>query len=226
MGAISPPRYSRRTVAFLVGVPLAWGILLLFHPRGDGTAIYADIHDQVTAMLVVHVGMMLFIPLMAVAVLLLLRGVEGTAAQGARIALVPFVVLYGAWETLQGIANGVLVHELNGLPATERPAGAELIQRFAENPIVRDLGVLALPGSLGLITALILAGVALRRHAGAPVAVAGLLGLSGVLITAHPPPFGPVGLGLFIAAVLVLARAGPAVRAPATARLAATAPGR
>lgn len=222
--ATSPPRYSRRTVAFLVGVPLAWAVLLLFHPGGDGTAIYADLHDQVTPMLVVHIGMMLFIPLMAVAVLLLLRGVDGTAAKVARIALVPFVVFYSAWETLQGIANGVLVHELNGRPASERPAGAELIQGFAESPLVRDLGVFAVPGSLGLITALILAGVALRRHAGASAAVAGLLAVSGFLITAHPPPFGPVGLGLFVAAVLVLVAGRRPLPARAPARFSATAP--
>ena len=38
------------------------------------------LQDNVTAWLVVHIGMMLFIPLMAAVVYLLLRGVEGTAA--------------------------------------------------------------------------------------------------------------------------------------------------
>jgi hypothetical protein len=33
-----------------------------------------------------------------------------------------------------------------------------------------------------------------------------LLGISGFLITAHPPPFGPTGLALFIAAMLLYAR--------------------
>ena len=35
-----------------------------------------------------------------------------------------------------------------------------------------------------------------RSHADAPVSVPILLGLSGFLITAHPPPFGPIGLAL------------------------------
>ena len=208
----APPPLSRPVILFLVGVPLAWALLLLLHPKGDGTAIYADIHDQVTPMLVVHIGMLLFIPLMAVAIFLLLRGVEGTAAKLARFALVPFVVFYSAWETLQGIANGVLVLEVNGLPAAERATGAELIQRFAESPLVRDLGVFATLGTLGLIAAMLLTGVALHRHAGAPLAVAILLGFSGLLISAHPPPFGPAGLGLFIVAVLVLVRGQSALR--------------
>jgi hypothetical protein len=55
--------------------------------------------------MVVHIGMMLFIPLFAAVVYLLLRGLEGTAAQISRIALVPFVVFYSAWEALQGSAS-------------------------------------------------------------------------------------------------------------------------
>jgi hypothetical protein len=58
-------------------VPLAWAVLLLFHPKGEADQIYLNLEDQVTAALVVHIGMMLFIPLMAAAMYLLLRGVEG-----------------------------------------------------------------------------------------------------------------------------------------------------
>jgi hypothetical protein len=159
--------------------------------------------------------MMIFIPLMAVVVFLLLRGVEGTAASVSRIALVPFVVFYSAWETLQGIANAILVDEVNGLPKAERATGAELVQDFAESPLVRDLGVFSSVGGLGLITAAIAAGIALRRNAGAPLSVAVLLGLSGFLISAHPPPYGPVGLVLFIAAVVLFVRSQSAAQAPA-----------
>jgi hypothetical protein len=64
-------------------------------------------------------------------------------------------------------------------------------------------------------TAAIAAGVALHRQAGAPLAVALLLGLSGFLSTAHPPPYGPVGLVLFVAAVLLFVRSQAAGPAPA-----------
>jgi hypothetical protein len=212
------PRFSRNELVFMIGVPLAWAVLLLFHPSGDADSIYADTKDEVTAMLVVHVGTMLFIPLMAAAVYLLLRGVESTAARVARYSLIPFVVFYSAWEVLQGIANGVLVGEVNDLPASERATGSELVQDFAESPLVRDLGVLATPGSLGLIVALIAAGIALHRVAGAPQSVAVLLGISGFLITAHPPPFGPTGLVLFVVAVVIYARSQADARAPVAAR--------
>jgi hypothetical protein len=213
-----PAAFSPPELAFLIGVPLLWGILLLFHPGGEGTEVsYAELQDKVTVWMVVHIGMMLFIPLMAAVIYLLLRGVEGTAARIGRIALAPFVIFYSAWEALQGIGVGILVHEVNQLTQAERATGADLVHDFADNILIRNFGVFGNIGSLSLITAAIAAGVALRRHAGAPLAVAALLGVSGFAITAHPPPFGPVGLALFIVAVLLFVRGRPGTRSPASA---------
>ena len=211
-------RVGNGEAAFMIGVPLAWAVLLLFHPSGEADAVYASLHDEVTEGLVVHIGMLIFIPMMAAVIYLLLRGVEGTAARISRAALVPFVVFYSAWEVLQGIANSILVDEVNGLPETERSTGIDLVQDFAESPLVRDLGVFALIGTLGFIVAVTAAGFALHRNAGAPVSVVVLLVLSGFLITAHPPPFGPTGLVLFVIAVLLFWRSqSAAVREPASA---------
>jgi hypothetical protein len=209
------PRLSRNEAAFIIAVPIAWGLLLLLHPGGEASEIYSNLEDSVARALIVHIGMLFFIPLMAVAVYLLLRGVEGTAAQVSRIALVPFVVFYSAWETLQGIANAVLVDEVNGLPEADRALGPDLVQEFAESPLVRDLGVLALIGTVGFIVATIAAGIALRRQAGARQSVAIMIGLSGFLITAHPPPYGPIGLALFAVAVYLYMRGQAAERPPA-----------
>jgi hypothetical protein len=207
--------FSGPEVGFLVGVPLAWAVLLLFHPSGGGAKIsYAELQDKVTPWLVVHIGMMFFIPLMAMVIYLLLRGVEGTAARVTRIALVPFVVFYSAWEVLLGIGTGVLANDVNGLPEAERATGATLVDEFTDSVLVRDLGVFASIGSIGLITAAIAAAVALRRQLGAPLLVTVLLGLSGFLISAHPPPYGPIGLALFIAAVLLFVRSQSAARTP------------
>lgn len=207
------PRFSRAEAGFIIGVPIAWAALLLLHPGGDGTSIYADLEDNVTAMLVVHVGMMIFVPLFAIVIYLLLRGIESTAARVARIALIPYVVLYVAWEAMQGIATGVLADQVNSLPAAEQAVGADLIQEFAESPLVRDSGALVIPASIALVTAAVALGFALR-DAGAPRWAPVLFGFAGVLISAHPPPFGPTGLVLFVVgAVLIMRRqhlvAGP-----------------
>ena len=203
--------FSTPEIAVMIGVPLLWAILLLFHPSGDGKEIYLDLRDQVTSAVVVHVGMLIFIPLMAVVMYLLLRGIDGTAARISRLALVPFVVFYGAWEVLQGIANGLLADHINGFAEADRATGAVVLQDFAENVLIVDGGVFGAIGSVAFITAAIAAGVALRR-AGAALSVAVLLGLAGFLITVHPPPFGPAGLVLFIAAVVLLQRGAPVDR--------------
>jgi hypothetical protein len=213
-----PGAFSPGELAFLIGVPLLWAILLLFHPGGSGDEIYLDVQDNVTRFLVVHIGMMLFIPLMAVVVLLLLRGVEGTAAWVSRIALVPFVVFYSAWEVLQGIGVGILANELNGLPQAGQALREDLVQDFAEHVLIGPFGVFGSIGPLGLIVATIAAGVALYRHAGAPISVPVLLSISGLLITAHPPPYGPIGLALFIVAVLLYVRSQSRARATAPLR--------
>jgi hypothetical protein len=210
-----PRTFSPGELAFLIGVPLLWAILLLFHPGGEGDEIYLDVQDNVTRFLVVHIGMVVFIPLMAVVVYLLLRGVEGTAAWVSRIALVPFVVFYSAWEVLQGIGVGILVNELNGLPQAEPALREDLVQDFAEHALIGPFGVFGSIGSTGLIVAAIAAGVALYRQAGAPVSVPVLLAISGLLITVHPPPYGPTGLALFIVAVLLYARSQSRGRATA-----------
>jgi hypothetical protein len=210
MGA---PRLTRNETAFVIGVPIAWAILLLFHPGGEGDSIYADLHDKTTATLAVHIGMLVFLPLFAIATYLLLRGIEATAATVARIALIPFVVFYGAWESLQGIANGVLVDQANGLAEADRGVAAELIQDFAESPLVRDFGVLAIIGGVALITAAIATGLALR-DAGAPAWAPWVFGVAGFLINAHPPPYGPIGLLLFVVGVVGILRSRAAAEPP------------
>jgi lysylphosphatidylglycerol synthetase-like protein (DUF2156 family) len=81
-------RFSRDQLACLIGVPLAWAVLPLFPSTGEGVAItYADVQDEVTRWLLVHLGMMVFIPLMAGAVYLLVRGIESTTGRICRIAL-------------------------------------------------------------------------------------------------------------------------------------------
>jgi hypothetical protein len=220
----NPPRpvtarraFSLPDVAFLIGVPLLWAILLLFHPTGDGDEYYPIVKDDLTAWMTVHIGMMLFIPLMAGVVFLLLRGVRGPAALVSRIALAPFVVFYGAYETLVGLGSGILANEVNALPEAERATGAQLIQNFNESKLLADPGVLNSIGTVALVVAAVAAGIALYRRAGAPIAVPILLGLSAPLVAIHPPPYGPIGLVLFVAAVLVALRARSTARAPALA---------
>jgi hypothetical protein len=206
--------FTSAEIAFLVGVPLAWAALLLFHPTGDGDDFYPIVADQVTPWVIVHLGTLLFVPLIAAVVYLLLRGVEGTAAQIGRIALAPFLLFYLAFETLIGIGTGLLADEVNGLPGADQAAGAKVIEGFTDSGVIAAFEMI---GTGFLLVALAAAGIALWRRAGAPLAVPILLVLAAIPIAWHVTPFGQAGLALFIAAVLLVIRARSVPRAAAPA---------
>lgn len=200
--AAGGPAFSRLEIAFMIGVPAAWGILLLFHPLGD-VGFYETIEGNTTAWLTVHLGMGIFVPLFAGVLYLLLRGVRSTAATVSRIGLAVFAVLYAAWELVLGVGTGILTDEGSALPEAEQAVGADLVESYAENGVIVALSVL---GSIGLAVAVIGIAVALRRTYGVGWAPIVLMVLSLPLIAVHEPPFGPVGLALFIGAVLLLVR--------------------
>jgi hypothetical protein len=195
--------FGRATVAFLIGVPLAWAVLLWFHPSVAADDVYGSLRDEVVTYQIVHIGTLVFIGLMGLAVYLLVRDLPGRAASISRVAAGVFVLFYAAWETVIGLATGALVQHANDVPADERPVVSDAIQSLQENVVVGESSFAMGVGGLAWVVAVIAAAVAYRR-AGAPVVVTVLLGLSAVVIS-HPPPIGPFGLLCFAAAVAVLA---------------------
>jgi hypothetical protein len=210
---MNPLRLSRGAAAFLIATPLAWAALLLFHPLGSGQ-VYDALRDQVTRWQIVHIGTLFFIGLMGVAVFLLVRDLPGRAARLSRFAAGTFVVFYGAWEAVAGLAVGALAQHTNGLPAGERAVGSDAIQSLYESPIVGDFGLLNALGSLGWITAVLAAAVAVRQ-AGARRSAVALLAISALAVQ-HPPPVGPIALACFAGAVALIYR-GSSLRAQSTA---------
>ena len=208
---------GRAEAGLMVAVPVAWAVLLLFHPTGEGDEFYPVVRDQVTAWMVVHVGTLVFVPLLAGVVYLLLRGVEGVAALLSRLALAVFALFYTAWEVLIGLGTGILVDQVNGLPEAERATGAELVEDFTGSSLIRAFELI---GGFAWLIAVIAAGVALFRRvdAGSSVAVIVLLVVSAVPIVWHVPPFGPVGLALFLIALLLVLRGRSLRPVPGPAR--------
>jgi hypothetical protein len=189
--------------ALLVGVPLAFSVLLWFHPMiGD----YEGLRDVTTRFQVVHLGMVLALPLLAVGIYGLLDGLRGRAAAVGRVALVPFVAFYVPYVAFEGIALGVLGDQLNALPPDQRDAVAPgMVQDFASNPILGEPGLFWALGSTALIVVMVSTVLAFRR-AGAPLTLQLLLGAS-VLIGAHAPPLAPIGWACFAAAGWLVLRA-------------------
>ena len=183
---------------FVLVTPLVLAGVLWFHPGGDGDTLYEMLRNDVTATLVVHITMLFFIPLMALATFVLLYGLEGRAATVSRYALGVFMAFYTAWEVSVGLVTGYLTDYANGLSASDQAAVAGAIENHNENFVIGDASITLLLGSAGWIVAMLAAAVALRA-AGASRLVAALIGLAS-LFAMHPPPVGPIGLVCFAAA--------------------------
>ncbi len=71
--------------------------MLWLHPDVDRNHVYAALRDDVTTYQVLHVGTLFFIGLIGLALYLLVRDLPGRATRVSRLAVGPFVLLYGAW---------------------------------------------------------------------------------------------------------------------------------
>jgi hypothetical protein len=195
------PRLAPQWLALLMGVPLAWAVLLLFHGPGPSDAgVYESLRDEASSWLIVHVGSVLFVGLMGAALYLLVRDMPGVAARVSRLAIGPFVLFYAAGEAILGVATGVLVEHADDVPAGQRGPAADAAQALYDSNAGELLkGV----GAVAWVLAVIAAAVAYHR-VGAPLAVSTLLGLSAIAAL-HAPPTGPLGLLFFAGAVALLA---------------------
>jgi hypothetical protein len=210
---------SPRTLAlraFVAGAPLAFAALLTRHPMGGGT-LYDGISPEVGAWLAVHYASAILFPLMALVVWLLIRELPGRAAAVSRWALPVFAVLYGVWETMFGIANGMIAQAGSDLGPAARGGARAASELIVDSPLVGELSVFNALGTGAWLVAIVGAIVALK-HAGRRTSALILLALAGALVM-HVPPIGPVALVCLSGAALLLEReraaAAPRQRAAA-----------
>lgn len=200
----------------LIGTPLLTGILLLFHPRPDpaGTAplatggmdVYALLAPVADRFLAVHVLFAPALALLGLSVLLLLNGTGGIAAKISRLSALVFVVSYMMYETIIGTANGLLVRGAATLSPGEQAVISDAVNRIIADPVLGDgPSILFVIASLSWCLAVIAAAFALRRS-GKPLLPCILLGLSAIF-TFHASPLGPLGMLLFLLAVVGIERA-------------------
>ena len=153
------------------------------------------------------------ISLLALAIYLLVEGVDGLSASVARVGAVVFGVLYTALDAIAGVATGVLAREANALPAGEERAAIERAMEalFTDSLVGGEASVLAVIASLAWLVATFAAAIALRRAKVHRVAVV-LIALAALLFPlGHTPPNAQLALGCF-AAGAALAEFGPRAR--------------
>jgi hypothetical protein len=132
----------------------------------------------------------------------LLRDLRGRAAAVSRLASGAFVLCYGAWEAVAGLATGAMIQNANDLHDQGKPAAAEAIEALNDNLLIGDFGLINILGVLAWITAVTAAAIAFRNH-GAPKRAWVLLACS-MFAAQHPPPTGPLALLCFAAAAITL----------------------
>lgn len=199
----------RRMTIF--GAPVALGTLAAIHPMApaDNVATWNTIHT-------------LQIPLAAglgLALVFLLRGIRSTAARASRLAIIPWVAFFAAFDGVAGLATGSLAEYAHSHPhAAETVSGAT--SALQASVVV---GVfLPLTATLMAMIVFGAAALALARN-GAPVYAVAAIAIGGVVWTFVHPIIGAPAMALFLvgAAVVHLGRVGepaPVARAAAAAR--------
>lgn len=212
------PRLRRLIV---IGTPLLTAILLLFHPVANlaetahvehpgGMDVYAFIAPVADRFLAIHGLFALALALLGLSVVLLLNGERGIAAKISRVSAFVFVVTFIMYETIVGTATALLVRGAAALPAGEQAVIADAANRIWRDPIWGDgPSVLSGVATLSWLLAVTLAAFALRRS-GKPLVPCILLGLSFIFVF-HGPPLGPIGMLLFLLAVVAIEWAGSPV---------------
>lgn len=181
--------------------PLVWAVLIVFHPNPGGDSPYEGITDVVNRWLFVHVGQLILTPFLFLAVWRLLDGLSSAAATISRAALVVWTVFFSAYDSIQGIATGILTRWANGLAGEERAAVARAIEFVVEDSqLAGNISAIALVAGASWLIVAIGAAVALHKAgAGKAVVVAACLS---VVVAAHSAPAAIGFVALFLAGVL------------------------
>jgi hypothetical protein len=208
-------RLTRRWVV-LVGLPVAYAGLLLFHPVPGPGPIAEAIAGRLFVWNVVHIGQLPFICALGCALWILVGTDRGVAATVARLSGIVFVVTYGAYESWTGIGTGLLTSAAVDLDPPARSAAVAQIQLHWQSPWLGTVSVGAIVGSTAWLVAA--AGAAsVLRAGGASTVVVMSLALSGLAFApTHVPPGGPIAMALFAFAGYQLGRPAAGRSAPAS----------
>ena len=195
-----PPNQASAATSCSRG-PLVWAVLALFHPMPTDDSPYEGINDDVDLWLVVHVGQLILTPFLFLAVWRLLDGLSSRASTISRCALVVWTVFFSAYDSVQGVATGILTKHANDLAGQEQAAVAEAIDYIVnDNALAGNVSFLAVVAGAAWLTVAIAAAVALNQ-AGAGRAIVIAAAVSTVF-AAHAKPAAIGLLALTVAGVL------------------------
>ena len=112
----------RRVVIF--SAVIGYGVLGLVNPADP------DVGDSAGFFIGLHLFQPLLIVLLAWGLWLTVEGLPGRAAKVARVAVVPWAITYSIFDSLAGIATGLIAREGGQLPAADQAAAARLLENL------------------------------------------------------------------------------------------------
>jgi hypothetical protein len=192
----SRPTTGERLTSTPVGVAsataLAWIFVAMIHPT-------SFVGDDTGRWLFVHVVQLAFTPILALGVLSMLRGVDGSAAMVARILVVFWAASFAAYDAVAGIATGILA---------EAGAVDSALYLF-EDALVTTMGWLV--PSVWLLTA-VAAVLALRVSGAGKISLVAMG--AAVLVFAHAGIIAATGFAALALAFWTSRGSGAALRGP------------
>jgi hypothetical protein len=200
----------RRTVIF--GTPVGLGALAAVHPMVP--------EDNVTIWNLIHTLQIPLASLLGIGVVLLLRGVRGGAARAARLAIIPWVAFFAAFDGVAGLATGSLVQYAHAHPhAAGTVSGAS--EALGQSLFVTTV----LPMTATAFAFVVFGGAAaaLYRARRASVYAAIAIALGGIVWTFVHPIIGAPAMAILLvgAAVIELGPIREPMSAPSSAASAA-----
>jgi len=186
---------SEHTVArriLVIGVPIAFAVISVFHPRPEPIAALAD---EVGWWVTLHSLQIPMFLLMGCAVLALGWAASGRAATVSRVAALVFIAFYPAYDAFAGLGSGYLVQHAEGADVTTQSVLHDAAAGVFDSPINTGLYVV---GTLAWMVAVVSLGVALRGGPGGRVVTA-LFIASALTLIDHGGVFGAVSFTLFAA---------------------------
>ncbi len=194
-------RPNPTTAAVCATVAAAYAALVFIHPTS-----FEEVVADPDRWLLVHIGQLLLVPVLAVGVLHLLRSCQGAPAMVARVAVVFWVAWFCAFDSIAGIAFGILVD------SGANDAGKYLF----DHGLVGGTSVLGAMGQGTWLVVAVAAGMALRASGAARTTSTAMF--VSALIAVHGGPIATIGF-LALAVALWTGPRDVTHAQPATTRL-------
>jgi hypothetical protein len=178
--------------ATIFGTPAALGTLAAIHPMMPE-------HNLGTWNLI-HTLQIPLVALLGISVVLMLRGIEGGVATAGRLAILPWVAFFAAFDGVAGLATGALAGFAHDHPETAATVDSA-VASFGDS-LVLAAGI-PLGATIFSIIVFSCAAIAMRRAGISPYA-AGALAVGGVVWTFVHPLIGAPAMLVFLSGAFVV----------------------